>query len=737
PLPNVRNVVLVGGDEVIPFYRLPDLTEIANEAEYADYLRSISGNGIVGANTPLGAALRFRMLLTDAPYGAGRPYRFYGFPFFVPRLAVGRLVETPDELFGFLDYYSGRIGQAAFQIDATAFGEPDPPRRAFVSGYDFLRDQADRIGAILRDTGLTPAEVNFLNNDQWRRPELERAWFDGALDAEFPLPPGLISGEANIALSSVNAHFDHWQLIPAVNPSSTSAGNFPALRLLAPSYAGQFPELYFGGTLGYSVGCHSGYSVPASAVLSSPAYDPALYRADFPQAVNRHGGNWVGNTGYGYGTADGVDYSERLAVLYTQELARETLAFGEVEVGATIGEALVKAKQRYVRNAASLSAYDYKVVNVMTLYGLPYVRVLVSNPLAPPAEDPAPNRPNVPLETEAPKDPTSLGRLTRTITFTIRQQTADFKTIARTGSQYWDPDADDFTVEDEFDQLGSDVFGQQVRVFANNQVGAPVLPTFAYDIGARSKDGSGRLRVLDVVFLGGTYGNRGAFDPQITQVATETLESTPLISRSDEPSFAAGAGFWYPDKFFGFSSVGEGEAQRDQLTSYAAQFRADDSGVTGLLRPYSQMVFRVTYDDPSVSNPAADALDLDTQAPVIESVTVRAAGAELGVAQAGQAVIVVRASDGGPVAGGGPGAVNQGLAEVGAIFVRDGVRWQPVALTETRAGSGVYSSAPLPLKPGALRFIVRATDRAGNSSYYTAKGLFTPVRTVWLPMTVR
>ncbi len=736
--PNLRNVVLVGGDEIIPHYRLPDLTEIANESEYADYLKSIDANGIIRSDSALGAALRYRMLLTDNVYGAGKPYRFYGFPFFVPSLAVGRIVENPDQIARFVDYYANNTtAPAAFQIDVTSFGGANPPKRAFISGYDFLKDQAGAIGGILLARGLQPAEFNALNNDSWRRADLEQSWFDGALDTEFP-DTGFVSDTANIDLSSVNAHFDHWQLLPAVHSTTDQSTNFPALRMLSPQYTGSFPQLYFGGTLGYSVGCHSGYNVFDGAIfrpagrVAQPAqtYDPAVYEADFAQALNSHGGNWVGNTGYGYGTADGIDYSERLAVLYTQELVRAVLpSIG----GASIGEALVNAKQRYVRNSASLTAYDYKVVNVMNLYGLPFVRVQTLNPLAPPAEDPTPDGNNVPLETPAPTQPSNLGRLTRTITFTINVDVTDFKDVARTGSQIFDLDPADFTVVDEFDQRGPDVFRQQVRTFTNNQVGVPNLPTFAYDIGALNSDGSERLKVLDVVFLNGVYSNRGAFNPQITQVATETLDVTPLVSTTDEPNFAAGAGVWYPDKFFGFSSVGDGEQQRDQLTSFAAQFRGDAGGVTGLLRPYTQMVFRVTYDDPSVRNPAADALDGDNQPPLIQSVRVQAPGAGINLAQ-NQAVLVVKASDTGPDAD--ADGANQGLAEVSAIYVKGGVSWEPVTLIETPAGSGIFT-ANVPLKPGEARFIVRATDAAGNTSYYTAKGRFTPRTTAYVPLVIR
>ena len=40
--PNVQNIVLVGGDNTIPFFRVPDETQIANEG---DYYSQLNANG--------------------------------------------------------------------------------------------------------------------------------------------------------------------------------------------------------------------------------------------------------------------------------------------------------------------------------------------------------------------------------------------------------------------------------------------------------------------------------------------------------------------------------------------------------------------------------------------------------------------------------------------------------------------------------------------------------------------
>ncbi|MFV9503056.1 MAG: peptidase [Oscillochloridaceae bacterium umkhey_bin13] len=754
--PKVRNIVLIGGDNILPFFRLPDLTEIANEADYLAYTRSIYNQHMIDPDSALAAALRYRMLLSDNPYGTEQPYNFYGAPLYLPQLAVGRIVEDPLQIATYLRTYQNG-STSDFQIDATSYyggGEPQTaeevrleqeffePTRAFVSGYDFLIDQADAVIEVLQRTGLTPDDLTVLNNDRWGRSDVERDWFDGRL-SEFDTPIPIT--RTQIGLNSVNAHFDHWQLIPA----SEREGTFPALRLLSPEYDeffwsqyyfGQVPT-YFRTTLGYSVGCHSGYNMIDSSIIltSTREINPANYQADFPQAFNAHGGNWIGNTGYGYGTADGVDYSERLAVLLTEELARVERGFDGLSAYSSVGDALVLAKQRYVRNATSLSEYDYKTLSIMTLYGLPYMRVAFTNQLPPPPEDPQLDG-SVPVESPAPIGIGTNGRgqLTREISFTLAISNSDFVLVDRTGSSILKLSPDNFTINDQFvddSSIGgarvaeSSPFSQTVRIFENNQVGVPKLPTFAYDISALASDGVTPLRVRDVVFLGGVYGESEDFNPQITQIVTET--NTPIISTTTEPDFTAGAGIWFPDKFFSHSRVGVGELQRDQLVVSAAQFKADENGVTGTLRPYTELSFRVLYEDP---NEAPAELQADQTAPVIESVSIsEVVTPTLAVANTTpRSLVEVLVSDDGPVLDG------SSLSEVSLVYIEDGTRWIERQLTEQEPGR---YTVELPLAAGDVRVIVRATDHAGNSSYFTAKGSFRPAQPevqpdlrIWLPL---
>ncbi len=130
---------------------------------------------------------------------------------------------------------------------------------------------------------------------------------------------------------SINGHFSHYDAIPADINSET----LYAQRLLTPTLDPTAPSpthAYFmmpltgSGSLVYSVGCHSGLSVLDGSIAAGLP----RYQADWPNAAIKQGGNWVGNTGYGYGDSDLVGYSERLSLLFTEALGRDIRTGQEV-----------------------------------------------------------------------------------------------------------------------------------------------------------------------------------------------------------------------------------------------------------------------------------------------------------------------------------------------------------------------------------------------------------------------
>ncbi len=726
PYPNVRHIVLIGSDEVIPFFRLPDLTTIANEADYLEYLKTVdsrsNGVSLISPTNPLGAALRNRMLLSDNPYGTDRPYRFYGFPLFVPELAVGRIVELPGEIADFLrrnaPWWSDNNIELREDLETSNSS-------LSLTGYDFLIDGANAISRTLQQATSVRVTKRVLNDNTWNRNAFENQWLEQPLDT-----PGFFTStlefysRTQTLVSSLNAHFDHWQLIPAV----TGGGNFPAARILSVAYSSGFggpatscdfyPSIcpgFFSNTLYYSVGCHSGYNVPYQAIDQLLDIPTPFYAADFAQAFNRHAGNWIGNTGYGYGTLDGVDYSERLAALLTQELVRNEVrpdtsaTNGETYVGRSIGDALVNAKLRYLRTALGLNAYDYKVLSITTLYGLPWKRIFVDNPLTAAIEDLNAELP--PGDRTAPI-PVAGSQLTRTITFTISYDTNYLQTT-RSG-QLVQLSAENFTITDTFLLASTFNVTPTVTVFNNNLIGMPGLPAFAYDVtalsGSDDDDDRPPLVVRDVIFIGGQYNTVNNFNPTVTQIVTETF--TPLISTTVEPDFSAGVGFWVPDRFFGHSRTEGNNGPRDTLISTAAQFRATD-GVTGTLRTYTQLVFQVIYTDPAATN-ANVALN-DQTPPVIERV--RIAGQDASPQSVSTPIEVLISDPDNPT--------NPQVTVTGVYLAADNVTWTPLTFTQDDQQPRRWT-ASVPRDWPDVRIIITAIDQAGNSVMYTAKGLFAP-----------
>ena len=121
--PDLKYVVIAGNDAAIPFFRYPDQSLLGQESGYVPPVKSDSASE---------ASLRTDHVLSQDAYGSGTrvSLRTSGFP--VPGLAVGRLVETPAEMAGLIDAYTGTDGVVA-------------PTSSLVTGYDFLEDAANAV----------------------------------------------------------------------------------------------------------------------------------------------------------------------------------------------------------------------------------------------------------------------------------------------------------------------------------------------------------------------------------------------------------------------------------------------------------------------------------------------------------------------------------------------------------------------------------------------------------------
>lgn len=253
---NAAYIVLVGDDRIVPHRRVPEGALSKAEQTYA--------TGITQNTTQWGAC-QDNMILTDDYYADRMPTSWEGQELYLPDYAVGRLVETPDEITGMID--------AFLADDVTEIGQ------VLVTGYDFVQDSADAVSSLFDNDELTTDDT--LIGYTWSGATFR----DKHLDASPPFD-----------VQSINGHANH------VTENAPDGNDITASAVA--SATGDLS-----GALIFSVGCHGGLN--DAGVL------------DLPQAYARLRANYVGNTGYGWG-GGGIVYSEALMRGYAREVVRDT-----------------------------------------------------------------------------------------------------------------------------------------------------------------------------------------------------------------------------------------------------------------------------------------------------------------------------------------------------------------------------------------------------------------------------
>jgi hypothetical protein len=328
--PNISSVVIVGGDDQIPFFRVNDQGVVANEREYRS---TFTGNN------PLVASLSAGMVLTDAPYTDANPlYVPEGDrEVFIPQLPTGRLVDQPAEIVAALNQYVVSDG-----LLDTALASP----QAQVLGYDFLADSSATIASDLANQ-VPPFDVTSTISETWTKADLITAMDSGS------------------AIVNGNAHFDHTASLPAAGNLSNT---FTDLYTIADLQTDTTISSVYAGTIIFSMGCHAGLNAPDSYLAAG---DPAL---EWAQSLLNRRAVFVGNTGFGYGDSDFSAYSEDLMALFAESIGTSN----------TIGEAFVAAQQTLAGKTAKWSPYHDKSQMEATLYGLPFYQLHASPVVFPP-----------------------------------------------------------------------------------------------------------------------------------------------------------------------------------------------------------------------------------------------------------------------------------------------------------------------------------------------------------------
>jgi hypothetical protein len=316
---SLQYVVILGDDDVVPFFRYPDESLLGDESGYVPPLASTTAGE---------AALRQSYVLGQDAYGASTQLSLASGPFPVPDLAVGRLVETASDISGMLDAY-------------TATGGVVTPHSSLVTGYDFLASAANSVKDDFAagtgqqpDTLITPANVSPQDPSSWSASQL--------------------------GTSLLGSHHDLVFLAGHFSANSALAADFTT-SLLTTDVASSAANLT--NSIIFSAGCHSGFTIDDRDGL--PGVTVPL---DWSQVFAQKKATLIAGTGYQYGDTDFVAYSARIYTDFAKQLRTGT---GSVSVG----QALVRAKQQYLQSTPSLQGIDRKALLESTVYGLPMLGV--------------------------------------------------------------------------------------------------------------------------------------------------------------------------------------------------------------------------------------------------------------------------------------------------------------------------------------------------------------------------
>lgn len=489
--PNVQYIVLVGNDMVIPFRRFPDRTRYS-ESRYQAF---------VTGNTTIWAACRDNMALTDDYYADREPNLVGGREIYVPDFGLGRLPEGPNEITVFINNF---IANSEIHL-----------QRALVTGYDFVADTGVNISTtISSDLGPDGSVDGGLNGEFWQASSLRERQLNTV---------------PRFDVQSINGHASH------------HLEGAPVGGSVADTDIRSYGSSDLRGSLVFTVGCHSG--------LNDVGGLPA--GLDLAQAFFGRGANYIANTGYGWGSNNGLGWSERLMSNFTKEWTKGA--------SVPIGRAFMAAKQRYFTETSNFDAYDEKAMQESTLYGLPQYRLVSGGVLGP--EDPFPG---VSFTTTLPlgDEEVNVGKLD----------------LSLNGS---------FTALDETQTTDGAFYSinDSTQVAANQ----PVQPQIYANVTSQTAG-----RAHGVIIRGGSYTDVPAVDPLVAQPVHE------WVPRADWAEPAALSDGWWPPEPANVQALDTGRPL-DQLVTQIGQFDAS----TGQQRLYDDMSLDLLYSDSEDWTPPA------------------------------------------------------------------------------------------------------------------------------------
>ena len=476
----ITSIVIVGGDDIIPFAPVAQNTGHFTEGSHAAELRleTAPGGGecptgpapdkVDPCETPLSAAAAADTILTDDPYGRAKAYESLGGYLYVPSVGLGRLVETPDQILAALDRFAGSGGvldpSGQLVADSTV-----------TAGYGAWSELPQHVTESLAWRSAQNQKLE----GTWTADDMESAIFG--------------DGVSSPRVVSINTHADETRMLPGV-PGAAESGSFSDNALFRAE--GHEGAASLDGTLVFLLGSHAGNNLPTTYYGD---------RTDWVDVFSQAGG-FIGNTGYGLADDTTTALGERLLAEYAKWIGVDT-GTGRV----TAAQALTYAKQSYLAGLGLYSGYDEKVLLESVYYGLPMYTF--TDPATP---APLPELPAGLTAVEVSDDGLSSASLTLRPTFTTTKV----------------PGPDDMPVE-VVTADGQDpavIAGQPVLPKVVSRLDAP--PTGLVARGALITSLSSKLAPISPAFGTPTVGVE-ASDAQRDQVAFPSAFAT--ITHQDTP----------------------------------------------------------------------------------------------------------------------------------------------------------------------------------------------------------
>ncbi|MDZ4722141.1 MAG: hypothetical protein SH847_27070, partial [Roseiflexaceae bacterium] len=622
----LKYIVLAGGASVIPFFQVQDVAGLANEKEYV---------APVAPSTPSEAGLRAGLVQGQDAYGSQINLSRGDHTLAIPDLAVGRLVDSASDISIAINAYIATNGVVV-------------PQSALVTGYDFVGDAAAAI-KVETDAG-TRSQSDTLIQPVGEPPTGPNAWTADQLRTK------LLSGNFDIAVLS--GHF--------------SAGNLLAAdyttKLTAEEIANSTANLT--NVIILALGCHGGYSIPSSDLLTGASPNP-----DWAKAFLRKGAaGFVAATGYAYGDTELTEYGERLFVGIAQQLRTGS---GPI----SLGQALVAAKRQYLAQTAQLTGIDEKTVIEMALYGLPMMKVdMPGTRLNPSVETPIVN--STSPATTGPGANTGLSSTVTTLAPTVVTNTKPLVNLSN-----------NTTVTTTY-LSGAD------GVVANPY--EPIYPKDLYNVSIPN-------RVLrGVAFRGGVYSDRTGIIPLTSAPATET-SSAHLAFTTDVfyPNQT-----WLPNFYDAFSGG------LTRLIVIPAQYQSRAPGtIDGTLRTFNNLNLQLYYLPSDWAAPTSSA--------TVKSAAVSAAPTILGASAEENNGIVTFSVN--AQADGSADVQSIWVLYTGKLGSTYHGQWLPLDLTRSASDTTLWTGT-LALQSGAnaqdLQFMVQAVGGAGLTTLATNLGAY-------------